>query len=101
MKQLAFIIVVLFSLTTFSQDENTQEVKILPGSSAVIETEGQTIIVKCLGETSGNEEAIVCDCFFGFGPAMGQVTGTANSNFNQMCDKDVWPMSEAKNCRKL
>lgn len=100
MKQLIFISVILFSFSSFSED-NTQEVKILPGSSAVIETENQTIVVKCLGEASGEEEAIVCDCVFGFGPSMGQVTGTANSNFSKMCDEEVFSMSEATNCRKL
>lgn len=96
-----FIILTATLLLALSASaKEVQEVTILPGSSALIETETRDILIKCKGDQEETKKSIVCDCKHFAGFIDGQVTGTAESNFQEMCD-DSFPFTSAINCRAL
>ncbi len=96
-----FIIITITLLLALSASaEETQEITILPGSSALIETEQRDILVKCKGDQEETSRAVVCDCRHFAGFIDGQVTGAVDSNFQKMCD-DSFPFTKVTNCRAL
>lgn len=98
--KIIFIIALLFTSVGNAEETLTQEVTILPGSSALIETEERDILVKCKGDQEEQPKGVVCDCRHFAGFIDGQVSGTVESNFQKMCD-DRFPFTSAVNCRAL
>ncbi|NQZ00813.1 MAG: hypothetical protein HRT45_09115 [Bdellovibrionales bacterium] len=74
-----------------------------PGSSATITFGEDSYTIYCDDDgrrQNSGPELYICDCTNGLF-VQGKVTGNANSDFNSMCDDQVFPLTTATNCRKV
>lgn len=62
--------------------------------------EDKSILVICRGDQEDSFKSVVCNCRHFAGFIDGQVTGTAESNFKDLCE-DRFPFTKPTNCRAL